>query len=197
MWKILLLIYLIVTLNANIFSAEKPNPIDEQIKLIQSELNRIDEVTKSSVCAIGIDEIVSNKKTEYQRRIEFLNKTKTKRNESININRTNIKASYVTNDYMLKKGEMYCYPNPAVSRNPKLHIEAGYAEKVEVEIYDMTGRLKDKLTIKGSPVLIGNEYAYEFEWKTEGLGSGTYIMEVKANKGSEKITGRIKCAIIK
>ncbi|HOL63681.1 MAG TPA: T9SS type A sorting domain-containing protein [Elusimicrobiales bacterium] len=197
MWKILLLIYLIVTLNANIFSAEKPNPIDEQIKLIQTELNRIEEVTKSSVCSGGINEILSNKKTEYQRRIEFLNKTKTKRNESININRTNIKASYVTNDYVLKKGEMYCYPNPAVSRNPKLHIEAGYAEKVEVEIYDITGRLKDKLTIKGSPVLIGNEYAYEFEWKTEGLGSGTYIMEVKANRGSEKITGRIKCAIIK
>ncbi|HOJ87287.1 MAG TPA: T9SS type A sorting domain-containing protein, partial [Elusimicrobiales bacterium] len=145
----------------------------------------------------GIKGVLIQKKAEYERRIEFLKDSKS---NNVKLNKTNkswIKTEVAINDLVLKKGEMYCYPNPAIDKNPKLHIEVGYAEKVEIVIYDISGRIKDKLSIKGEPEHTVNGYAYETEWKAEGVGSGVYIMEVKANKGSEKVSGRIKCAIIK
>lgn len=194
MGKMITIICLIITLSNNIFTS---NPIDREIIGIETEIKRIDELLLRTEVNEEAKWVLRQKKSEYDRRIEFLKDSKSNNAKSKKTNKSWVKTEVSVNDLVLKKGEMYCYPNPAINKNPKLHIEVGYAEKVEIVIYDISGRIKDKLSIKGEPEHTVSGYAYETEWKAEGVGSGVYIMEVKANKGSEKVSGRIKCAIIR
>lgn len=87
-------------------------------------------------------------------------------------------------------GEVYAYPNPARGQDPKIRVEAGSADKVEVRIYDIAGELKAALEQPGPQGV--------FEFRFGAPSSGVYIFVVtasKAGQGSLRRTGRL--AVIK
>ncbi|MBI4656546.1 MAG: right-handed parallel beta-helix repeat-containing protein [Elusimicrobia bacterium] len=99
-------------------------------------------------------------------------------------------------------GEVYAFPNPAKRGiNPTLHIEAGIADKIEINIYDITGQLIKSVTLTGNPQLIddgqGAQYAYEWTWDVSNAGSGIYIYAVKAYKNTGTLKAVKKLGIIK
>ena len=100
-------------------------------------------------------------------------------------------------------GEVYAFPNPARSpAGPVLHVEAGYADSLEVRLYDIAGDLKRELRLTGAPQLIddgqGPQFAYEAAIDTRGLGSGMYVYVVRATKaGSPDLRASGKLAIVK
>ncbi|MBI4802202.1 MAG: right-handed parallel beta-helix repeat-containing protein [Elusimicrobia bacterium] len=99
-------------------------------------------------------------------------------------------------------GEIYAFPNPAKRGiNPAIHIEAGIADRIDINIYDITGQLIKSAILTGSPQLIddgqGAEYAYEWTWDASNTGSGVYIYVVKAHKNGETLKAIRKLGIIK
>jgi hypothetical protein len=141
--------------------------------------------------------------------LEYIKQKESKRDNSIKKRKIGKKSAGVMSDIkpftisepIFKKGEMYCYPNPAKGINPKFHIETGIADMAEIEVYDITGKKVDGIKIEGTPQIIddgqGPEYAYETEWDTTNTGSGVYIIYVRSYRGDKKIEGRFKCAVIK
>src|SRR3989339_71559 len=79
-------------------------------------------------------------------------------------------------------GEVYSFPNPAKRCNPCLHIEVGFADSIEVKIYNIAGELVYKTELAGNPLLINNKYAYEYVWDTGGVASGVYIYLIGAKR---------------
>jgi len=95
-------------------------------------------------------------------------------------------------------GEVYSFPNPAKRYNPCLHIEVGFADSIEVKIYNIAGELVYKTELAGNPLMIGNKYAYEYVWDTSGIASGVYIYLVRARRtGFNEIKVMKKMAVIK
>jgi hypothetical protein len=86
-------------------------------------------------------------------------------------------------DFIL--GEVYFFPNPAVSKNPTIHMECGIADSVEMRIYDVAGDLVHETRIEQAPQVINNKYAYEYAWDSSGIASGVYIYVVVAKKSGE------------
>ncbi|MCG2725367.1 MAG: right-handed parallel beta-helix repeat-containing protein [Elusimicrobia bacterium] len=102
-----------------------------------------------------------------------------------------------------KFGEIYAFPNPAKrGTNPTLHIEAGIADKIDINIYDVSGQMVKSATLTNSPQLIddgqGLQYAYEWTWDVSNIGSGIYIYIVTAHKsGYGSLKAIKKVGIIK
>jgi len=95
-------------------------------------------------------------------------------------------------------GEVYSFPNPAKRCNPCLHIEVGFADSIEVKIYNIAGELVYKTELAGNPLLINNKYAYEYVWDTGGVASGVYIYLIGAKRsGFNEIKVMKKMAVIK
>lgn len=104
-------------------------------------------------------------------------------------------------DGTFRLGEVYCYPNPAKKVNPTFHIEAGLADKVELNIYNTAGELAHGASLGGIPQLIddgqGAQYAYEYTWDVRNTGSGVYIFSVTAKQGDRTLKKTGRCAVIK
>jgi hypothetical protein len=101
-------------------------------------------------------------------------------------------------DATFKCGEVYSYPNPAKQTNPKIHIEVGLADKVEVWIYDIACNLVHYKDITDKLQLKDNKYVYEYEWDVSKVASGVYIYYIKAEKqGYKPIEIKKKLAVIK
>jgi len=90
-------------------------------------------------------------------------------------------------DPTFKLGEVYTYPNPAKLVNPKIQIKCGIADKLEIRIYDLASDLVHSAEIEGNRYLIiGNKYAYQYEWDISDVASGIYIYFIRALKQGEK-----------
>ncbi|MFC1521718.1 hypothetical protein ACFL6Y_04845, partial [Elusimicrobiota bacterium] len=88
-------------------------------------------------------------------------------------------------------GEVYAFPNPAIKqKEPTLHIEAGIAEEIKINIYDASGELVYEKTLSGPPQLFARagvtRHAYEHMINAH-LPTGVYLYAVTAKHGSETI----------
>jgi hypothetical protein len=104
-----------------------------------------------------------------------------------------------------KLGAVYAYPNPARrGDSPIIHVEAGLADGLDIEIYDLSGELVKSASLPGAPQLIddqsgrGAQYAYEWKWDVSGVGSGVYVYVVKAHQGARgELSTTKKMAVVK
>ena len=104
----------------------------------------------------------------------------------------------VSADASFTKGETFVYPNPAKEgKNPTIHVEVGVADKLQINIYDVSGELVGNTEITDSPSIVDGKYAYEFEWNVSGKPSGVYIARIIANKDTNNIKITKKFAVIK
>lgn len=97
---------------------------------------------------------------------------------------------------------VYVFPNPAKNgAKPVLHIEAGTADKVEIQILDFTGKVIHKETLTGGPALVSRNnllaYAYEYEWDPENAASGAYLYRIKISNSSGETIRKGKFALLK
>jgi len=91
------------------------------------------------------------------------------------------------------KGYAYIFPNPAKrGANPTVHIEAGFADSIDINIYDIAGGLVKSHSFSGPPALMddgsgrGPQYAYEWTWDASGAGSGVYLCAITAKRTGQK-----------
>ncbi|MDD5210671.1 MAG: hypothetical protein PHV36_14880 [Elusimicrobiales bacterium] len=97
------------------------------------------------------------------------------------IEATSIDAPAV--DSTFKLGKVYAYPYPAVGvKHPVIHIEAGLADKVEIKVYDNTGKLVEEALLTDPPKIIRGVYAYEYKFASENTPSGACSFTVRAFK---------------
>jgi hypothetical protein len=96
-------------------------------------------------------------------------------------------------------GAAYCYPNPAKSsQKPTLHVEAGAADEVDVNVYSAAGGLVSQWTMSGGAQEIGGVLAFEQKWDDSKLGSGVYVLGITAKKsGFQDLKTQAKCAVLK
>ncbi|MDI6642208.1 MAG: hypothetical protein QME68_07870, partial [Elusimicrobiota bacterium] len=91
-------------------------------------------------------------------------------------------------DATFKPGDVYVFPNPAKGgKNPKIHVEVGIADKVEIFVYDISAEFVHSEQISGSAVKqVNGRYYYEYEWDVSSIASGVYICVIHAEKSGEK-----------
>lgn len=87
----------------------------------------------------------------------------------------------------------YIYPNPVKSNHATIRVEADNADKIDVSIYDFSGRLVALLTESIQP----GEGVHEFPWETGSLPSGVYFGNVRVNHNGSEESKTIKIAIIR
>ncbi|MEW6558529.1 MAG: T9SS type A sorting domain-containing protein, partial [Elusimicrobiota bacterium] len=106
-----------------------------------------------------------------------------------------------TADPTFKLGDVYTYPNPAISgQNPIIHIEVGVADRVEIKIFNIAAELVHSVEFASSDYLkIKNDkYCYEYPLDISNIASGVYIYCLNAEKqGYVPIKMIKKCAVIK
>jgi hypothetical protein len=101
--------------------------------------------------------------------------------------------------------EVYAFPNPSKrSQRPTIHVETGLADSVDIHFYDISGRKVHGVTLTNNPAIIddntgrGPQYAYEYTWEDNNVGSGVYIYVVTTHKaGYRSLTKIGKAAVIK
>ncbi|MBI5239112.1 MAG: hypothetical protein HY926_01435 [Elusimicrobia bacterium] len=99
--------------------------------------------------------------------------------------------------------DVYAFPNPARRSNPVIRTQVGLADSVDVNIYDIAGKLVGSGSLTGSQVLDdgngkGPQYTYDYLWDTSNVGSGVYIYAVTARKaGYSPIRKQGKVGILK
>lgn len=94
--------------------------------------------------------------------------------------------------------EHYAFPNPSRrGQTVTIRIRTGTVDRVEVRIYDLTGRLvHEGQTL--APSVIGNEVTYDYAWDVSGAGSGVYVYSVTAKKAGERDILRVgKVGVLK
>jgi hypothetical protein len=105
-------------------------------------------------------------------------------------------------DAAFKLGEVYAFPNPAVAgAKPRIHVEVGIADSVNIEIYDVAGRRVGGASLGGTPPVVddgtGPSYAYEYTWDGR-IASGVYLYVVRAEKaGYAALTATGKLAVVR
>ncbi|MEW6557279.1 MAG: hypothetical protein AB1349_07990, partial [Elusimicrobiota bacterium] len=102
-------------------------------------------------------------------------------------------------DASFVKGEVYAYPNPAKrGTNPKIHIEVGVADKIEIFLYNIAAEPVHSVELYGQPSVINDKYVYEYPWNISDIASGVYIYTIRAKKnGYPDIKSQGKLAIVK
>jgi hypothetical protein len=98
--------------------------------------------------------------------------------------------------------DAYSYPNPAVAGQvPKIRAVVGIVDKVEVTIFDASGRLVNSGTVSSSITPTSGQYAgvpvYDYPW-TGAIASGAYyaVVHAKAADGT-LIKARVKLAVVR
>jgi hypothetical protein len=103
-------------------------------------------------------------------------------------------------DKTFQLGEVYAFPNPAKRKQiPKIHIEVGLADKLEIILYNVAGEVINSWKLEGGRwKIVDNKYCYEYPIEVSGIASGVYIYTIKAEKENEKpIKATGKIAIVK
>jgi hypothetical protein len=100
-------------------------------------------------------------------------------------------------DASFRLGEVYAFPNPAKGRNPTFHMEAGVADRVELRVFDVSGRMVHHASLTDAPGLVGGRYAYEYLWDAGAQPSGIYVYVMTAWKDGQTLQGKGKCALVK
>ncbi|MEW6557720.1 MAG: hypothetical protein AB1349_10250 [Elusimicrobiota bacterium] len=102
-------------------------------------------------------------------------------------------------DTTFTKGEIYAYPNPAKQGVfPKIHIEVGLADKLQINLYNIAGEIVHSVELYEPPSVINDKYVYEYAWNVSDIASGIYIYTIKAKKsGEHDIKAQGKVAIIR
>jgi hypothetical protein len=83
--------------------------------------------------------------------------------------------------------DLYAFPNPARGRNPTIRVQVGQADSVDINIYDVSGRLVKSATVTGGQNLDdgngkGLQWTYDYDWDVSGVGSGVYLYVVTAKR---------------
>ncbi|MBI2070715.1 MAG: T9SS type A sorting domain-containing protein [Elusimicrobia bacterium] len=94
-------------------------------------------------------------------------------------------------DPAFKLGEIYAFPNPAVSgQRPTLHIESGLADGAQIRVYDMAGELVAESSLSGQPGIVdrgtGIKYAYEHTLDRH-LPTDVYLYVVTTQKEGQTL----------
>ena len=197
-----IILYLVLATVCNLYSYDRDKKIEDLLEKYYQVYN------STRIVLPGLKEHILRyriKPLEYKKQKETkrYNLLRHRKDNKASLDTTlfNVKSSSVTLSDTFIKGEMYCFPNPAKRINPRLHIEAGIADRLEIRIYDITGKMVDRMDISGYPQIIGDgqgfKYAYEIEWNVSRHSSGTYIIHTMAYRDNKKIEGRFKCALIK
>lgn len=118
-------------------------------------------------------------------------------------------------DFRLR--EYYVFPNPAKrGEAPTIHLECGWADKVEIRIYNVAAELVHSVTLDGQQKKADGgylwyewcldpnlketkwEWAYEYPWDISHIASGVYIAHIRASKaGYPDIKVLYKFSVIK
>mgnify|MGYP001605106750 CR=1 FL=1 len=86
-------------------------------------------------------------------------------------------------DPAFKLDKVYAYPNPAVGvKHPVIHIEAGLADKVEIKIYNNTGKSVEEAVLTEPPKVINGVYAYEYKFISDNTPYGRCSYTVRVFK---------------
>jgi hypothetical protein len=101
-------------------------------------------------------------------------------------------------DPSFRLGEVYAFPNPAKhGKRPTVHVECGIADSVDIRIYDIAGDQIASVQL-GTPSIIDNKYAYEYDWDISDIASGVYSYMAQAKKaGEQEVRVMKKMAVIK
>ena len=100
--------------------------------------------------------------------------------------------------------DLYAFPNPSRrGERVTIRLQAGVADEVDVDIFDLSGRRVNGGVLAG-PVLLddgngkGAQYTYDFHWDVRGAASAVYLYSVNARKQGQPAIGRTgKVALIK
>jgi sugar lactone lactonase YvrE len=98
-------------------------------------------------------------------------------------------------------GEVFAFPNPAkAGERPTIHVEAGLADRVTIQIYNLAGQEMATAALDQTPVVIdsgsGPRYAYEWTW-SGSAASGVYLYAVDAEKSGEHLKKTGKFAVVR
>ena len=90
-------------------------------------------------------------------------------------------------DSKVKFGDVYSYPNPAKNgANPKIHIECGLVDNLELRVYNVAAELMLSKQISGNDWFVVNgKYCYEYELNSQEMASGVYLYSIKAELENE------------
>ncbi|MBI2787057.1 MAG: DUF4082 domain-containing protein [Elusimicrobia bacterium] len=100
--------------------------------------------------------------------------------------------------------DLYAFPNPSRrGERVTIRLQAGVADEVDVDIFDLSGRRVNGGSLAG-PVLLddgngkGAQYTYDYHWDVRGAASAVYLYSVNARKQGRPAIGRTgKVALIK
>ncbi len=100
--------------------------------------------------------------------------------------------------------DLYAFPNPSRrGERVTIRLQAGVADAVDVEIYDLTGRRVNGGSAAGPvPLDDGNgkgpQFTYDYHWNVSGAASAVYLYSVKARKAGHPDIGKTgKVAVIR
>ncbi len=95
--------------------------------------------------------------------------------------------------------DFYAYPNPATpGKNPTLHVETAYADRVDIRIYNDAGERVHEASIFQPKTTINLQSVYEYTWDVSGEADGVYVYVVTLfQAGTPKISSKGKIAFIR
>ncbi|MBC8344923.1 MAG: hypothetical protein ISR82_02335 [Candidatus Marinimicrobia bacterium] len=109
--------------------------------------------------------------------------------------------------FILDKDQSYAYPNPSYGENVIFRVQIGWADYIEINIYDIAGfpikKLEEQLfkisDIPGPGVtlLSPNAGAHEIKWDVSNIQSGVYLARVVVSKDGKSEEKIIKVGVIK
>jgi DNA-binding beta-propeller fold protein YncE len=92
----------------------------------------------------------------------------------------------------------YAYPNPAQGVSPVFRVEVGAADRLLLQVFDVSGSLVHEASLDRPPELVGNAYVYEYRWDASAVASGVYLVSVRAQKaGQDDIRTTFRTAVVK
>ena len=101
-------------------------------------------------------------------------------------------ATPTSNNGLIRDGLIYNYPNPIENGITKFRYFAINAEKVDIYIYELTGKFVQKLSQIPRPNQLN-----EIEWNVNNLESGVYVARIKVVGNGITEEYFIKPAILK
>ncbi len=105
---------------------------------------------------------------------------------------SNQSATIIDSDELIRDGLIYNYPNPIENGKTKFRYFAINAEKIDIHIYELTGKFVVKLSQTAKQNQIN-----EIEWNVDDIESGVYIARIKIVGNGMTKEYFIKPAILK
>lgn len=93
--------------------------------------------------------------------------------------------------------EAYSYPNPAVGGvAPVIRATVGNVDQIQVQIFDLSGRLVESGELHPSSLESDGRISYEFVW-TGPISSGTYYGLVQGKAGDTTLRSRFMITVVR